>query len=202
MSERDFLSERARREVADAVRFIEAQTSAEIVVAVRHAAGRYRHADYLAGAVLAFGALLLLLFHPRSFAVETMPIDVAVVFAAGAFAASRSAALRRLLTSRRQLLEEVRRSARAAFVELGVSRTKGRTGILVFVALLERAVFVVPDVGVDLGPLRTQVEALEATVPDLAAFLAALRALGAPLGRALPRAADDENELPDEMVAE
>ena len=38
--------------------------------------------------------------------------------------------------------------------------------------------------------------------PDLAAFVAALRTLGPPLGQALPHAADDVNELPDEMSSD
>ena len=43
----------------------------------------------------------------------------------------------------------MRTAARAAFVDQGISRTRGRTGILVFVSLFEREVEVVADVGVD-----------------------------------------------------
>src|SRR5262245_2052957 len=105
--EADFFGERARREVASAVRDIEAQTAAEIVVAVRHASARYRHVDWLVGSLLAFGVLLILLFHPHRFAVSTMPLDVAVMFGLGFAVSARSPTLRRLLSSARLRREEV-----------------------------------------------------------------------------------------------
>jgi putative membrane protein len=204
-----FFDERAKKEVAQAVREVEAQTCAELVVAVRHAAGRYRHVDYLAGALLSWAALMMLLFHPRAFAVATMPLDVALVFALGALASSKSPSLRRILSSRRQRNEDVRRAARATFVELGVSRTRSRAGILVYVAMLERAVELVPDVGVEVARLdprwQDALAALNRALsvePNLDAFVAALRLLGPPLGQLLPHADDDVNELPDELTAD
>jgi len=204
--EADFFSERARREVASAVRDIESATAAEIVVAVRHASARYRHVDYLVGALLAFGVLLILLFHPHSFAVSTMPLDVAVMFAIGFAASAHSPTLRRLLSSAPARREEVRRAARSAFVDLGVSRTRGRSGVLVYVSMLERAVELVGDCGVDdcsrTPAFRDAAAALSRTLPDLDAFLTALRGLRDPLAASLPRAADDINELPDEINAD
>src|SRR4051794_7446335 len=204
--EADFFGERARREVAEAVRAVEAQTAAEIVVAVRHASGRYRHVDYLAGALLSFGVLLILLFHPRPFAVATMPLDLLVTFIVGAAASAYSPNLRRLLSTAKWQREEVGRAARSTFVELGVSRTRGRTGILVYVSLLERTVEVVCDTGVDEcargAPFLSAKAALSRSLPDLDGFLTALRGLAGPLAQSLPRAADDVNELPDELTAD
>ena len=201
--EADFFSERARREAASAVRDIESATAAEIVVAVRHASGRYRHVDWLVGASLAFGMLLILLFHPHPFAIATMPLDVLVMFAVGFAASAHSPTLRRLLSAAAVRRDEVRRAARAAFVELGVSRTRGRTGVLVYVSMLERSVEVVVDIGVDecakSAAFQQAAAALSRALPDLDAFVTALRALREPLSAVLPRAADDINELPDEI---
>ncbi len=95
--------------------------------------------------------------------------------------------------------------ARSTFIELKVDRTSGRTCLLVFVSTFERRVEVVPDAGVDpavLGPaFADAVRALEVTVRgprSFPRFLDALRALGPILAKALPRMADDVNELPDE----
>jgi putative membrane protein len=204
--EAEFFGERARREVALAVRDVEAQTAAEIVVAVRHASARYRHVDYLVGSLLAFGVLLILLFHPHRFAVSTMPLDVAVMFGLGFAVSARSPHFKRLLSSPRLRGEEVRRAARAAFVELGVSRTRGRTGVLVYVSMLERAVEVVGDSGVDEcargAPFSAAASALSRSLPDLDAFVTALRGLGAPLAQSLPHSDDDVNELPDELTTD
>jgi putative membrane protein len=204
--ESEFFGERARHEVAAAVRDVEAQTAAEVVVAVRHASARYRHIDYLVGALSSFGVLLILLFHPRPFAVASMPIDVLIVFVVGASASAYSPTLRRLLTTARYRREQVARAARSAFVELGVSRTRGRTGVFVYVSMLERAVEVVCDCGVDEcargAAFRQAASGLERALPDLDAFLTALRSLAPPLAEALPRADDDVNELPDELTLE
>jgi putative membrane protein len=206
--ETEFFDEKAREEVAAAVREVESSTGAEVVVAVRHSAARYRHVDFLVGAAAALAALTLLVFSPRPFAVATIPLDVAVVFALGAFASAHSPTLRRMLSGRKTRAAEIARAARAAFVDLGVSKTRGRTGVLVYVAMLERAVELVPDVGLEVARTPRFAEAAAALsralqpAPDLARFVTALRGLGAPLAEICPRAADDVNELPDEMSAD
>jgi uncharacterized membrane protein len=98
--------------------------------------------------------------------------------------------------------------ARAAFVDLGVGRLNRRNGILVYVSLLEKAVDIVPDAGVNvttIGPAWDEaLGRLEAAVAagDLDAFDGALRSLGPALERILPREEIDVNELPDEALVE
>ncbi len=202
MSERDFFSEVARKGVTDAVVDIERQTAGEIVVVVRRTSGTFREVDLAAGAALAFAALLVLLFDPWPVAVAAIPVDVALAFAAGAALSASVGPLKRALLGPRRAGAQVRARAREAFVEQGVSRTRGRTGILVYVSTFERRVELVPDTAVDPqlveGPGRAMGEAVRRA--DLPAFLAALRALGPSLGAALPRSADDVNELPDAPV--
>ena len=203
-----FFSDQARSETRAAVADVEAQTSAEIVVAVRHRAGEYRDADYLFGLLCAVALLFVMLFVRHEFSLTAFPVGVVAGFAAGALFASRVDPIRRALTSpaRRRRSAEV--TARAAFVELGVGATRGRTGVLVLVALFERRVVLVADTGVDpsvLGEAWTaRVTALQGCLqpsPSLPRFLDALRGLGGPLGICLPRAADDINELPDEVAS-
>ena len=105
--------------------------------------------------------------------------------------------------------ESVRTSARATFVDLGVSRTTGRTGMLVYVSMLERRIEVVLDSALDralLGPeFSRAIGALELAVrrgADFPRFVGALRSLGPILARTLPRLEGDVNELPDEPSAE
>ena len=94
-------------------------------------------------------------------------------------------------------------------MDLGVSRTRGRTGILVFVALFEREMEVVADVGIDEAALglgadwRKALEELRSSLrpqPAFDRFAEKLRAIAAPLAIALRRAEDDVNELPDEVA--
>jgi putative membrane protein len=206
MSERSFYEDRAKHEAKAAVESIEAQTSAEIVVCLRGASDNYREADYLFGFVLSLGALVGMLFVDRSFGLLSFPAGVLAAFLLGAAASANVAQIRRLLVFPSRKAAAVRLAARAAFVDQGVSRTHGRTGILVYISMFERRIEVLPDVGIaaaGLGPdWKAAVDTLERSLrpsPDVPRFLAAMRALGPALAHRLPRAADDVNELPDEV---
>jgi len=201
---RAFFDEATKTRAADEVKALEARTAAEVVVAVRRASGHYRHTDYLVGFVLSLVTLVAMLYLPPEFPLEAFPVDVALSFAAGAVVSAALPGVRRRLTSRELLEENVRTAARAAFVELGVSRTTGRTGVLVFVSTLERRVEVVADMGVDTAALGKEWEealaklsAAVATSESPGPFFEALRLLAPPLERVLPRSASDINELPD-----
>jgi putative membrane protein len=207
MAVRDFFVPEARRRVGQAVEEIERETSAEVVVTVRKRSGHYRQTDLYAGAAFALAMLAFLLFDAHPFDVGWMPVDVIVAFGVGAFASAEVTLLRRALTSPRLLRESTVTAARAAFYELGISRTTGRTGVLVYVSMFERRVVVVPDIAVkpdELGAEWTAAEqALQASVangPDFERFLTALASIHAPLVRALPAQPGDVNELPNEPV--
>ena len=208
MSELAFFSDDARTKTKTLIGEIEQGTSAELVVTVRRRSGSYRATDYLVGAVTGLVVLALVLFLPREFAIETMPLDVAIAFGIGAGLTSLSPAARRLFTSKGLMREAVSTAARAAFFDQGISRTRGRSGVLVYVSMLERDVEVLPDLGVDVKALGESWTAAVARAraavraSDLEGFLTALRDLGASLGAKLPRGDDDENELPDDVATE
>ncbi|MDB5218095.1 MAG: hypothetical protein JWO86_6022, partial [Myxococcaceae bacterium] len=78
-----FLDARAKARAVAAVQAFEAQTSAELVLTVKKQARSYPEAHLLCGSVLAFGALVFLLFYPMDFDTRMMPVDLLVSFAAG-----------------------------------------------------------------------------------------------------------------------
>lgn len=201
MAARDFASDDARARVKRVIAELETQSSAEVVVAVRPSSGDYRHIDYAVGFAAAFASLLVFIFHPRAMRSDVFPIEQALVFVLGAAVSRLLPPLRRVLSSRKRLDENVERAARAAFVELGVSRTRERTGILVYLSMLERDVRVVADIGVPEDVAEKLSKALVPAVrdADLSRFVSALGSTSKALARALPRRADDENELPDEV---
>ena len=208
MGERSFWEDQAREQTVEAIKAVELETSAELVVSLQWISGSYRHTDYLFGFVLSLATLVFLLFAPWEFALWFFPVDVLVAFVLGVFISAWVTTLRRLLTARSTKRENVRRAARAAFHDLGISRTSGRNGILVYVSMFEKVVEVVTDVGIDEEELGDAWKAacaeLGASVrgsPDLDRFIASLRSFGPILGEPMPRAEDDVNELPDEVVA-
>jgi putative membrane protein len=205
VGEAAFFTRTAREQVTEAVVAVEACTAAEVVVVVNRTSASWREVDLGVGAAAAFAVLLLVLFHPKPIPVVAMPVDVVLGFVAGVVLSANLGLVKRALLPRRRARAQVLAMARAAFVAQGVSRTSGRTGLLVYVSTFERLVEVVTDIGVDPKPAQAEIDALRSSLAggaDLMRFLTALRALGTPLGRGLPRSPDDVNELPDAPVME
>jgi len=205
MREKSFFADEARRRTTQAIQAVEAQTSAEVVVAVRRRSGSYAVAAYHCGLVALLLVTLYLLVTPRVVSIEAIALDGLLAFVLGALLSANVDALLRAVTRRKTRQAHVDIAARAVFFDLGISRTKGRNGILIFVSTFERTLTVLTDVGIDaraLGIRWTQSlaslrEALNRM--DFAAFIAGVEALGPVLGAAMARAADDVNELPDEV---
>ncbi len=202
---RAFFDDATKARTAEAVKTLEAGTSAEVVVTVRGTSGHYRHADYLVGFLLAMATLIAMLYVEMEFPLAAFPVDVALSFILGTFLSASVPFLRRLFVSRRFLHEAVQMAARATYVDLGITQTSRRTGILVFVSLFERRVELLADVGVDIAALNPEWEEARAklaaavTSESPEPFFEALKLLGTALARVLPRGEDDVNELPDAL---
>ncbi len=189
--------------LADCVKEIENSTAAELIIVVRGKSGNYAHADYLFGALVALIGLLLLLFLPVDFHTLWVPIEVAVLFIAGAYVCSRSKTLRRLLTTRKFREAAARTGAAAMFYEAGIANTSAELGVLIYLSILERRLELIADRGVlKAVPPREWNHSLFALKqagrqPNPETFLTALRSLGALLGKHLPATEENPNELPD-----
>ena len=191
-----------RERIEAAVRSAEAGTSGEIVVQVVRrsdvfAVSPWRLAVLLAAIVLlgaewfAPEASLLTLFGLQS---------AAVVFA---HAACASDFVRRLGLREDELERAADRGALDAFRQHVLRRTEGRTGILIYVSLLEHRVVVLGEEAIDraLG----EGETWDAVVADVLEGIRAGRAAdgivravercGAMLAHPLPRAAHDKDEI-------
>ena len=189
--------------LAQTVRDIEKKTDAEIVIVVRGRSGAYAHADYLCGAILAFLGLLFVLFSPFDFHTYWVPIDVVVLFVAGAYVSSRSYVVRRLFTTASFRAKAARTGAAAMFYEAGIANTLAENGVLVYLSLLERRLEVIADRGIlkavpalkwnnTLFELKNAGQACD---PD--ALDRALRNLGSLLAEYLPPTGENPNELAD-----
>lgn len=205
MRKQQWLSDDARQQVTRCIQQVEAATGAEVVATVAVRSGHYRHADTLFGGLCGLAALLAYLYYPKPLLDD---VAVALIIAITLVATTVSANvgfIRRVFVSRKTMNEAVRTSARARFVDQEISSTRARTGVLVFVSLFERRVEVVPDIGIPVQALGAKwvdaVAALETQARSgVGPFAAGLAALGEVLAEAVPKQADDQNELPDEVV--
>jgi len=198
-----FFTDDAKKAITQAVKAVELKSSAEIVVTVRMRSDDYRDIDLRAGAVSALVTIFTLVFHPAELWDDLIPVGVLLAFVATAILVGKIPALKRTLVPRRRMVDRALQCARAHFVEQGVSRTRDRSGILVYVSLLERVACVVPDIGIDESKLGEgwihKLRALEMAVQkeDPQAFAAALAEIGPVLEGPYPVRPDDINELPD-----
>lgn len=183
------------------VREVEAGTSAELVVVIAGKSSPYRGVIGWALGVPALVATAFFCWSPWVFDDSWIPVDVLLVSAAVAGLVGTSYGARRLLTPRRERDRCVALAADAAFWQEAVHATKARTGILVYVSLLERSVAVRADLAVassvPAAAWNAALKGVQAPYSTPDEFAAAFHALGAVLAEHLPRAHDDENESPD-----
>ncbi len=165
-----FLDDAARTAFERAIATIERASAVEAVVAVRRRSAAYLHANVIVGGAAAVVGLV--------------------------------PGVKRLLTPAALRQREVARAARATFVERGLHNTRDRSGVLVYISWLEREVILVADSCVERRlPAVARMNAEQALTAAMAnggaAVARELEALAAALGSAMPRRADDVNELPD-----
>lgn len=196
-----------RERIEAAVRAAERGTSGEIVVQVVRRSDAFPVAAWRLSVLLA--AIVLLAVDARW--PET---TVMVLFGlqAAAVAVAQLACLcdpiRRLGLREDELEQAARRGALDAFRRSVARRTAGRTGILIYVSLLEHRVVVLGDEAVDraLAPEETWRDVVERVLEGIRAGRAAdgiVRAVercGALLARPLPRAADDRDEIETGLI--
>lgn len=201
-----FLEGDGKSALARAVVDFEARTAAELVVVVEPRAGHYLHVGVVFGALAAVLGLAFLLYGEPSFALHWFIVDPVLVGLLAGWLGSGWSPIERALTPAKRRAAWVLRAARAAFVARGVADTRGRTGVLVYVAVGERQVVVLADLGVRLAvptaawdravaPLQAAVARGERAI----AVAPRLAALAEVCGEHLPRQADDVNELGDEV---
>lgn len=194
------MTDEGEQAIEDAITAIEAVSAAEVVVAIRPRA-RFALAQHAAvGFVTGIGMLAFTLYSNLEFTlwqILVLPIFAGI---AGAMLVEATPPLYRWLAPFWLRNEHVREAAYAAFVERGIHATRDRTGILVYVALRERMVEIVGDIGVlkhhGIEVLAAWAGTLEARIADGAAvFGKELAALAPELAKTLPRRADDTDEL-------
>lgn len=187
--------------LSDAVRDLERQSCAEVVVEVHARSGSYAHADGRFAAVVAFAGLLLLLFSPWPFRPAWVAVDVAVLYAIGYFVSRSSNRLRRVMTTENERNRKVRTAATSVFFERGIGNLEKQTGLLLYLSILERRIEIVADHGVLKAVPHLEWNALVngagKQVANTDSLRALIRSLEPVLAQCLPSRPEDREELPD-----
>lgn len=198
-----------REQIAAAVKAAEQHTSGEIVPFIVAHCDEYEEAVWRGGAVAAF-LVFFGFFCLRVFTTAWLPLGlgamgagVALAGGAGMLLVQWVPSLRRLLAGEELMDRRVTGRALEAFVEEEIFATRERTGILIFLSLMEHEVRVLGDAGINARVaqeeweevVRRLVEGMRQGRPAQG-LVEAIAQCGALLERSgVARRADDSDEL-------
>jgi putative membrane protein len=135
--------------IEQAVSVAEKSTSAEFVVVITPQSGSYLDREILFGTVVGLLALAFFIFSPGDFHPALAFVDFLIAFGVGTLLCNRSIVLKRLVVRSGRQEKNVRAGLRISFMDEGVGATLDRTGVLIYVSILERTVRILPDFGVE-----------------------------------------------------
>ena len=193
--------------VHEAIRAAERRTVGEVLPVVLGRSDRHPGASWLAAFLFAtLGSFLLGVWLPWHLPLLLIPIQVAL----GALGYGLTRALpgfQRLFVSEGRATEMAEEQALQEFFRHGLHRTEGRTGVLLFVSLLEQRVVVLADEGIDAKVSPDQWKETDAAVLGGIArgsladgLVAGIESAAEVLARHFPWRDGDRNEIPDRLI--
>lgn len=221
-----------QKRIKETITAAERGTSGEVAVMVVDESDSYREAAAIGAVVLAgFFALLAAILFEAGLHYDEIWMDRSGAFAGALsvvadtvtawvyiplvlllyfpirYALDRLPRVKILFMSALRLQEEVRERAVRAFYEKGLHKTRDETGVLVFISILERTVWILGDRGInekisqDFWSARASELSLAMKGKEYCAALCGVIArCGEELARHFPRKADDTNELADGVL--
>ena len=219
------LTDLDRQTIADAVAAAELASAGEIVTIVTPGSDTYRDVGLAWSIFVAFLALVALELAPAFYlglvdravglwghawkpqAVLGIALSAAVIKFLAMLLLMEWRPLRLFLTPSPIKSARVHARALTCFRVGAQGRTTGRTGILIYLSMAERRAEIIADEAI-ASKVSPEVwgEAMHALLTEIRAgrvgdgMVAAIAKVGAVLAEHLPRAADDQNELPDRVI--
>ena len=202
-----FFTEAERQRIAATITEVEKTTSGEVAAMVVTTSDTYPEATLLAG--LTIGGLTALLITDLFLGDSLgyfVPLMVASTVLIGALSKIFPPLLRLFIPTSRLEARVAERAIRA-FYEKKLHTTRDNTGVLFFISLLERKVWILADSGIYQ---KISQDALMAHANDIAAGIKQgaacnalcreIEAVGVILARHFPSKPDDTNELSNEVI--
>jgi len=207
MSADTFFSDSQKEEIQAAISKVESKTAGEVVVMVVDQSDIYPEANLLAGGII--GGLLALIITDLLFSASLwyfIPLYIVIAFGIG-WGAKFCPDLLRYFTLGRRLENQVREEAIQAFYEKGLYKTRDKTGVLFFISLFERRVWVLADEGIyskiSQEKLQEHAGGVAKGIKNNNAaemLICEINKIGKILAEYFPVKADDVNELSNKVI--
>jgi putative membrane protein len=207
----DRLPKAERQKVTLAIKKAELLTSGEIVVIAAHQSDDYIHVPLHAATGLALATPFVVPFFARLFpwasvAVSTVFAIQLAVFIVAALLLSFPP-VRYAITPKSLMHKYAHRNAASQFLAVNTHGTHGRTGVLIFVSLLERYCHIIGDTAIaSKVDHKVWVSIIDEMRPHLRggdlteALVHAVERCGKELATHFPPGAENPNELPDHFI--
>lgn len=204
-----YISDKALGEIELAVKNAEQHTSGEIVPIIIDRSSVVSHVPMVIFAVL---SLLFVVVDYNGFITHLFPYEVPysaffVIFLLLGFVFGQFPSLQRVFQLKADLKHQVQVRAMQEFYLSNIYKTRDRTGILIYISIMERQVVVLADQGIaEKLPTNTWDEVIQLVLQgkrqkDLAAgIIQGIHRCGELLHQEFPIKEDDKNELNNKLV--
>jgi putative membrane protein len=212
---RRFLSDREHEQIKAAVRAAEKLTSGEIVCMIAASSYHYPMANVIGATLLGLPPALVLTHWIGAhlwIGTQNMWLFIGlfgVLFTAFYLLVDHTPGLKRRFISRAEIEAEVEEAAVTAFFRHGLYRTRGATGVLIFISVLEHRVWVLADQGINAKVPPGHWDEIVAGITRgfsekraAAAICAAVARVGEMLQSHFPIQADDRDELQNVIISD
>ncbi|MEA1985939.1 MAG: TPM domain-containing protein [Candidatus Marinimicrobia bacterium] len=215
-----FLNEEDMKNIGEAVKNAEKNTSGEIATALINESDDYAKYELFFAFIAGFIYFSIMLFfssevkeliqcmfwnYNSSYLISFYGFSIFVVISIFYFIANIST-IDRLIVPKKVMQEKVNNRAMRYFMESGVYNTRDRTGILIFISTLEKQIQLIADSGINKKIEQSQwneiVENIANGVKEKTLsknLIESIDECGKLLSKYFPIKDDDENELPNEI---
>jgi putative membrane protein len=202
-------TEQDRNQIADAIAEVEKRTNAELVTVLAAHSGDYGHHAIAVAAIVALLLSVPLAWWPLAWWQSSIVVVLSVQLALFCIliALFRIPAIGQRIIPRHIGHWHASNMARRQFLEQGLHHTKGETGLLIFVSEAERYVEILADRGVSAHVDDVRWQSIVDRFVDnvkrnrvVPGFVEAIAECGDVLADAVPKLADNPNELPNRLI--
>lgn len=210
---KNFLTDTDQKKIIDSVKQVERITSGEIVPMVISSSYHYPMSDVIGAVTFALPiSLIMTNFIGGRLWIGTHNMwlflgIMTILFIFFQWIVKNNLWLKRLFISKRELDEEVEEAARISFFNEGLYQTRDKTGILLFISVFERRVWVLADKGINDKVPRGQWDKIVSIILDgirqkrqADAICRAIEEVGEILNEHFPVRADDRDELTNLII--
>lgn len=204
---RRYFSEDELAQIRRSVESAESGTSGEISTMVVDQSDFYLEAELLGSVLSASLVAFAVALVSHHIAIWSYVPMVFLLYFPCRFIFERFPYLKLPFVSKRRMVHAVRDRAVRAFYEKGLYKTRGETGVLIFISLLERKVWILGDRGINARIAPHQWHEMAGRLArgikegrGAEALCSVVAECGAELAAHFPRRSDDVNELIDEVI--